>query len=49
MLLSSDQPVAQVAECCGFSSQGYFCDCMKKYTGLSPRQFRRNANYPEEN
>lgn len=49
MLLSSDQPVAHVAEYCGFSSQGYFCDCMKKYIGMSPRQFRRNANYPEEN
>jgi AraC-like DNA-binding protein len=49
MLLSSDQPVAQVAESCGFSSQGYFCDCMKKYIGMSPRQFRRDANYPEEN
>lgn len=48
MLLSSDQPVAQVAEYCGFSSQGYFCDCMKKYTGMSPRQFRRNANYPKD-
>lgn len=48
MLLSSDQSVAQVAECCGFSSQGYFCDCMKKYLGVSPRQFRRNANYPED-
>lgn len=48
MLLGSDQSVAQIAECCGFSSQGYFCDCMKKYTGMSPRQFRRSANYPEE-
>lgn len=48
MLLASNQSVAQVAECCGFSSQGYFCDCMKKYTGMSPRQFRRNTNYPEE-
>lgn len=48
MLLSSNQSVAQIAESCGFSSQGYFCDCMKKYTGMSPRQFRRSANYPEE-
>lgn len=48
MLLSSEQSVAQIAECCGFSSQGYFCDCMKKYTDMSPRQFRRSANYPED-
>lgn len=47
MLLSSNQSVAQVAECCGFSSQGYLCDCMKKYTGMSPRQLRRDADYPD--
>jgi len=48
LLLSGDRPISQVAEYCGFSSQGYFCDCMKKYTGMSPSQFRRNANYPEK-
>lgn len=48
MLLTSNQSIAQIAESCGFSSQGYFCDCMKKYTGMSPMQFRRTANYPEE-
>lgn len=48
MLMTSNQSVAQIAECCGFSSQGYFCDCMKKYTGMSPRQFRNTSNYPED-
>lgn len=48
MLLSSDRPVAQIAESCGFSSQAYFCDCMKKYIGMSPREFRNSANYPED-
>lgn len=48
MLLAGNQSVGEVAERCGFSSQGYFCDCMKKYTGMSPRQFRAQANYPEQ-
>ena len=40
LLQTSSCSVAQIAESCGFASQGYFCDCMKKYTGMSPRQFR---------
>lgn len=43
LLQNSNCSVAQVAESCGFSSQGYFCDCMKKYIGMSPRQFRTSG------
>ena len=48
MLRDSSHSVAQVAESCGFTSQAYFCECMKKYTGLSPRQFRLLAGNPEK-
>lgn len=48
LLLAGNQSVAQVAECCGFSSQAYFCQCLKKATGMSPRQFCRMANQLDE-
>lgn len=47
MLRDSRRSVAQVAESCGFGSQAYFCECMRKYTGMSPRQFRLMAGGPE--
>lgn len=43
LLQTSNCSVAQIAESCGFSSQGYFCDCMKRYAGMSPRQFRASG------
>lgn len=48
LLLAGNQSVAQVAECCGFSSQAYFCQCLKKVTGMSPRQFIQLASQLNE-
>ena len=48
MLSAGNQSVSQVAESCGFSSQAYFCQCMKKVTGLSPKQFCQLANKLDE-
>lgn len=48
LLLAGNQSVAQVAECCGFSSQAYFCQCLKKATGMSPKRFCRMANRLDE-
>jgi len=48
LLRDRRRSVAQVAESCGFSSQAYFCECMKKYTGMSPRQFRLLTGDPEK-
>ena len=47
MLLGSRLSVAEIAHRCGFSSQGYFCDCMKKYIGFSPTRYRQLGEDPE--
>lgn len=47
MLLGSRLSVAEIARRCGFSSQGYFCDCMKKYIGYSPTRYRQLGEDPE--
>lgn len=48
MLATGNQSVAQVAESCGFGSQAYFCQCMKKFTGMSPKGYFRPVNRPED-
>jgi AraC-like DNA-binding protein len=48
MLLAGNQSVAHVAERCGFSSQAYFCQCLKKFTGMSPKQLCRLADQLDE-
>ena len=40
LLLTSDLPVAQVAETCGFGDASYFGKAFRKKTGLSPTQYR---------
>jgi len=42
MLRRGSHPIEEIAVLCGFSSQSYLCDCMKKYTGMSPRQYQRS-------
>ena len=49
LLRRGNHSVEQVAELCGFSSQSYLCDCMKKHIGMSPRKYQHmcSENYEE--
>lgn len=41
-LLSSKIDILNIALDCGFNHQSYFCRIFKKYTGLTPNEFRKN-------
>ena len=41
LLADSSLSVTEVADRSGFDNPGYFATCFKKYTGRSPRDFRR--------
>ncbi len=43
-LLREDHKLQEVAEMVGYSSSQYFSVCFKKYTGMTPSQFREVAN-----
>ncbi len=40
MLQSSDNPIYEIAEALGFSSQNYFCNVFRKETGMTPSEFK---------
>lgn len=40
-LENTDEPIAEIAESCGFCSRTHFCTVFKKYYGISPTQFRK--------
>lgn len=40
-ILSSDAPLQEIAEACGFASYPHFSACFKKTFGSSPAQYRR--------
>lgn len=40
LLRYSDKPAAAIAAYLGFSSHGHFCKVFKKYTGLTPNEYR---------
>lgn len=42
-LRESDQPVARIAQACGFETMSHFNRQFKLRTGMSPREFRRGA------
>lgn len=46
MLVTTNLPISEVSERCGFHSQSYFCDCFKKGCGMSPKQFRKTFTQP---
>lgn len=46
LLLTSDQPVSQVAEACGLGDASYFGKLFRRKTGLSPTQYRRQQEAP---
>ena len=41
-LAQSSASIGEIAALCGFSSLVYFCECFKRHTGMSPREYRRN-------
>lgn len=43
LLRQAGIPLADIAVLCGFEDQSYFTRVFKKYTGISPRQYRNNA------
>lgn len=42
-LLTTDDPIAQIAADCGFNGSNYFKDIFRKTTGYSPREFRKQS------
>ena len=40
LLESTDYPIVDIAVACGFGDQSYFTRVFRKYTGLSPKQYR---------
>lgn len=40
LLLSTDQPISEIAACCGFNSNSYFGKIFRGKTGLSPHAYR---------
>ena len=41
LMLSTSDPLTDIAVATGFTDQSYYCRVFKKYVGLSPRQYRR--------
>ena len=46
LLMTSNLPIGNIASQVGFTDQLYFCKFFKKQTGLTPSEFRSNANTP---
>lgn len=40
LLTNTDYPIIDIAVACGYRDQSYFTKVFKKYTGLTPRQYR---------
>ena len=41
MLLYSDYTSTEISEILAFSSQSYFIQCFRKYTGMTPKEYRQ--------
>ena len=48
LLLNTRLPVSEIAAATGFTDSNYFSRCFRKFTGLSPREFRERQPRPEE-
>lgn len=47
LLKTTDYSVAQIASFTGFSSQSYFAQCFRKFTGMRPGEYRRRERENE--
>lgn len=47
MLVQSDVSIAEISMLLQFSDQSYFTSAFKKYTGLTPRQYRNNPEFTD--
>lgn len=45
MLINETASIADIAWKCGFQSASYFSDCFRRNVGMSPRKFRKEAEY----
>jgi len=43
LLLTTDKPLSEIISSCGFKSKSYFCRIFKKYTGATPKGFRKSG------
>ena len=41
LLTQTDYSIAEIAASTGFASQSYFSQIFKKFTGISPNQYRK--------
>ncbi|NET34211.1 MAG: helix-turn-helix transcriptional regulator [Cyanothece sp. SIO1E1] len=44
LLCTSEQPIAQIAYACGFSSQSHMNVVFKRHTGVTPRRYRKHTS-----
>lgn len=44
LLRENEQNIFQIAEALGYDSSHYFCNRFKKFTGMSPMEYRRSVN-----
>ena len=40
MLTGTDQKIYEISVACGYDSAAYFSSAFKKYTGMSPSEFK---------
>ena len=43
LLLSSNTPIAEICDLCGFEDQSYHCKVFKKLVGVTPDKFRKQS------
>jgi two-component system response regulator YesN len=43
LLTSTDKPILEIAEQCGYDTQHYFSTAFKKVIGVSPNQYRKGV------
>ncbi len=48
MKQSADRTIAEVSDCCGFSTPVYFSQCFKKQYGVTPQAYRKSQTGGEK-
>ncbi len=43
LLLNTEKTVTEISDLCGFHDPNYFGDAFRRATGLSPRDYRKQA------